>query len=61
MGGVWGSVFWGGTTPGSIFAIAVAAAVTFIVDPDIQSSKVYKLCLAGFENDTTPLSTILNC
>lgn len=50
----------GGTTPGSIFAIAEAAAVTFRVSPERQSSKVYKFCLAGFENETTPLSTILN-
>ena len=51
---------WGGTTPGSILAIAAAAALTFSVSPDRQSSNVYKFCLAGFENETTPLSTILN-
>jgi len=51
---------FGNTTPGSIFAIAAAEAVTLRVSPERQSLKVYKLCRAGFENETTPLSTILN-
>jgi len=46
---------------GSILVIAEAAALTLKVSPERQSSNVYKFCLAGFENETIPLSRILNC